>query len=116
MNWQNKKNILSEIKSVNDFFAENVELFAKDDEIILVESSENAVAILRRGERTKTEILFVANYNPEMQEEIHLTNMEGIQHFECSTGKIYEVENGILNFSLNSFEYVIGFLKQSSKE
>ncbi|MBE2188419.1 MAG: alpha-amylase [Candidatus Kapabacteria bacterium] len=116
MNWLNRQNIINAIKSVNDFYAKYPEIFSQDYEFMLLESSPDIVAFLRRAKSCNSELLFVANFNPESPQSVQISSMEGNIRFESYSGQSYEVEDGRLNFNLNSFEFVFGFLEQRSKE
>lgn len=115
-NWLNEQAIINNIKSINDFFIKYSELLSPDDDLFLLDSHYDVVAFLRRTKKTKKELLFVSNFNPESPQSVQISGMEGNIRFDCFSGQSYEVEDGRLNFNLKSFEFVLGFLKQKISE
>lgn len=58
----------------------------------------------------------MSSFNPELQQSVKISGMEGNLRFNCHSGQSYEVEDGLLNFNLKSFEFVFGILEQRGKE
>jgi len=113
MDWQSGQNIIRDIKSINDYFGKHSELISPHDELFLLDSPSEVVAFLRRTKNTQMNLLFIANFNPNLSQSCVISNMEENTCLESHSGKMYNVENGNLNFSLNPFEYIFGFLVKS---